>query len=64
MRIPVTDAWDPFWFIDYCQACAGGGEPGEQLARMVQKREWEFLFDYCLHNAIGAEWPWDPDKEF
>jgi hypothetical protein len=53
-NVPIPSPWDPFWFIDYCEACANGKEPGEQFARLLQKREWELLFDYCYRQAVRA----------
>jgi hypothetical protein len=47
----VPDPWSPFWFIDYCKACAEGREPGEQFARLLQQREWQLLFHYCYREA-------------
>jgi hypothetical protein len=45
-------AWDPFKFIDLCEAASTGRAPCEQLCREVQQREWELLFDYCYHQAL------------
>jgi hypothetical protein len=53
MNIVVPSPWDPFWFIDYCEACARGREAGEHFARLVQQREWELLFRYCIERARG-----------
>jgi hypothetical protein len=50
--VTVPTPWDPFWFIDYCQACLERKEPGEHFARLLQKREWELLFDYCYQQAV------------
>ncbi len=50
----VPSPWDPFWFIDYCAACVHGREPGERFARLVQRREWQALFEYCYRQAVGA----------
>jgi hypothetical protein len=47
----VPSPWDPFWFIDYCEACAQEREPGEHFARLLQQREWELLFAYCYRRA-------------
>jgi hypothetical protein len=42
--------WDPIAFIDYCEnAQAESAE--EQIARDVQRAEWELLFDYCAREA-------------
>jgi hypothetical protein len=48
------NAWDPFAFIDMCEQSAGS--PSETLCRRIQQREWELLFDYCYHQAIGEDW--------
>jgi len=45
--------WDPFAFIDLCEACVKGRSPAERLCRQIQKREWELLFDYSFRKAIG-----------
>jgi hypothetical protein len=45
--------WEPFRFIDLCEACIKGSSPAETLCRQVQKGEWELLFDYCYHQAVG-----------
>jgi hypothetical protein len=52
--VVVPSPWDPFWFIEYCEACASGKEPGEHFARLVQEREWDLLFAYCRRQAIGG----------
>jgi hypothetical protein len=53
--VPVAtpSPWNPFWFIDFCESCVVRKEPGEELARLIQKREWELLFEYCYRQAIG-----------
>ncbi len=51
--LSIPSPWDPFWFIDYCEACANGPESGQRLARLIQQREWELLFTYCYQRAIG-----------
>src|SRR5690348_12067667 len=43
--VTVPSPWQPFWFIDYCEACLTKREPGEMLARQIQQCEWELLFD-------------------
>jgi hypothetical protein len=53
--VTVPSSWDPFWFIDYCEACLTKHEPGATLARQIQLREWELLFDYCYRQALGSE---------
>jgi hypothetical protein len=46
--------WDPYAFVDLCEACVAGRHSGEALCRQIQQREWELLFDYCYRQAIGA----------
>jgi hypothetical protein len=53
--VTVPAPWDPFWFINYCEACLTKRDPGETLARQIQQREWELLFDYCYRQAVGRE---------
>jgi hypothetical protein len=48
--------WDPFWFVDQCEAAShGGGADLEQWLRKVQRLEWQLLFDYCYRKAVGIE---------
>lgn len=46
------DKWNPFDFIDFCEACLSGNSPHQLLARNIQQCEWELLFDYCYHNSV------------
>lgn len=46
--------WDPFAFIDLCEACRDDGSTTEMLCRQIQRREWELLFDYCYQAAVGS----------
>jgi hypothetical protein len=50
----LPSPWDPFWFIDFCEGCVVRKEPGEELARLIQKREWELLFEYCYRMAVQS----------
>jgi hypothetical protein len=49
--VAQTD-WDALRFVDLCQAAADQAAAGA-LARKIQKREWELLFDFCYHQAVG-----------
>jgi hypothetical protein len=49
--VDLPSPWDPFWFIDYCQACLNRSETGEDFARRVQLAEWELLFSHCYRIA-------------
>jgi hypothetical protein len=46
--------WDPFAFVDLCQRAQTGDPSLEALAKGIQRREWELLFDHCYRQAIGA----------
>jgi hypothetical protein len=46
--------WDPFAFIDRCEAQRGTGSEEEMTLRQVQLREWELLFHWCFRQAIAA----------
>jgi hypothetical protein len=45
--------WDPCKFIDLCQASARAGGLAEEACRLLQRREWELLFDFCYRSAVG-----------
>ncbi len=45
-------AWDPFAFVDLCEASLSGRAPCEALCRQVQLCEWRLLFDHCFRAAI------------
>jgi hypothetical protein len=49
----TQSTWDPFAFVDLCAAALAGRAPCEDLCLQIQKREWELLFDWCYHQAIG-----------
>ncbi|MGE3642211.1 MAG: hypothetical protein AB7G28_26955, partial [Pirellulales bacterium] len=45
-------AWDPFAFVDRCQAAVRSGKDREQCLDL-QQAEWESLFDFCYRQAVG-----------
>jgi len=47
-------AWDPFAFIDLCEACAAGSDSASEVARRIALREWHILFDYSYRQAVGG----------
>jgi hypothetical protein len=47
-------AWDPFAFIDLCEASLAGRMPCEILCRRIQQREWQLLFDHCYRHAVDG----------
>jgi hypothetical protein len=47
-------AWDPFAFIDLCEAVTEGRADTEKLCRQVQRAEWDLLFAYCYEHTGDA----------
>ena len=45
-------SWDPFAFIDLCEAVQRGRSQSELLCRHIQQREWQLLFDYCCRATL------------
>jgi hypothetical protein len=45
-------AWDPFGFVDLCEAVARRKSSSEMLCRRIQRRECELLFEFCYRAAI------------
>jgi hypothetical protein len=52
--LPAQGAWDPFAFVDLCEASLAGRSPRRELCEQVQQREWELLFDHCVRHAVGG----------
>ena len=48
-----STAWDPFGFVDLCEASLAGRSSNELLCRRVQQVEWQLLFDHCYRSAVG-----------
>jgi hypothetical protein len=46
--------WDPFGFVDLCQAATAGRARVTPLCQRIQQREWQLLFDWCYRHAIGS----------
>lgn len=43
--------WDPFAFIEFCEAARhSAGSAEEKLAQRVQLLEWQLLFDHCARS--------------
>jgi hypothetical protein len=47
------ERWDPFAFVDRCEAAIRQGGQRAELCRAVQHREWQLLFGYCYRRALG-----------
>ena len=55
---PNTTSWDPFAFIDFVEGIEREGDDEDEdgnrkLAKKIQQREWDLLFDYCWQRAVG-----------
>lgn len=53
-RCLAAEGWDPFAFVDACQAAQGDGGKLRELCQEIQLAEWELLFDACHRVATGA----------
>jgi hypothetical protein len=51
--LATQETWDPYRFIDLCEAIARGHSGAENLARQIARLEWELLFDHCYRQATG-----------
>jgi hypothetical protein len=50
--VEFGDRWNPIAFIDYCEAARKNpGSPDEQKALLVQRAEWQLLFDWCAKQV-------------
>jgi len=50
-HLKPSGTWDPLRFIELCERARG--EPGSELERqlmLVQRIEWQLLFDYCARH--------------
>lgn len=45
--------WDPYRFVDLCEAARLGHSPCETLCRRIQLEEWRLLFDFSFRQARG-----------
>jgi hypothetical protein len=43
--------WDPFRFVDLCQAADRGDRASEEVCRRIAAAEWPLLFDHCFRAA-------------
>jgi hypothetical protein len=47
--------WDPFAFVDLCEANYSEKAACHELCRQVQRVEWELLFAFCYQRTVGAK---------
>jgi hypothetical protein len=45
--------WDPYAFVDLCQAAGASQSDAAEPCRKIQRQEWQLLFDYCYRRALG-----------
>lgn len=48
-----SSRWDPYAFVDLCEASLDVQAPCHPLCRQVQRVEWELLFAFCFGGAVG-----------
>src|SRR5262245_59207585 len=49
--LATQPGWDPFAFVDLCEASAAESAACHMLARRVQRVEWDLLFAHCYEHA-------------
>jgi hypothetical protein len=47
--------WNPFDFVDLCEAALQGKSKNAELCRRVAQEEWRLLFDHCYGSALGGD---------
>jgi len=55
----LSGGWDPYGFVDLVEAVHNNrADPRHEIAIRLQRAEWQGLFEYCLHEAVGADHNW------
>jgi hypothetical protein len=54
-QIETHPQWDPFWFVDQCEAAGQGAAELDPELREIQRLEWQLLFDYSYRKAVGGD---------
>jgi hypothetical protein len=44
--------WDPFQFVDLCQAALRAGGVSQRTCEQIAQAEWQLLFDHCYGHAF------------
>ena len=52
-EFPDNAAWDPFAFVDQCQATLRNRASDPSDLCRISRLEWELLFDYCYQQAVS-----------
>ena len=53
LKLLAAPKWDPMRFVDLCQMGCSGRTDLAKACVVLQKREWEALFDFCFRAARG-----------
>lgn len=53
-KLITSGTWEPFEFVDSCQAVVQGHAAARDLCLDIQQAEWELLFDHCYRAALSA----------
>jgi hypothetical protein len=53
-RLREAAKWDPFAFVDLCEAALRGNREDREQCLDIQQVEWELLFDHCYAAAIDT----------
>jgi hypothetical protein len=53
-KLITQGTWDPFAFVDLCEAAVRGRTDAEALCLDIQQAEWELLFDSCYRAATES----------
>jgi hypothetical protein len=52
-RLASADGFDPFAFVDACQAALRAGGAAMDFCQQLQQAEWELLFDHSYRSAVA-----------
>jgi len=52
-KLTSGGTWDPFAFVELCQAALYRQTADVELCCEIQQTEWEVLFDHCYRAAVG-----------
>jgi len=51
-KLITHGTWDPFAFVDLCEAAVRQTTESRDLCLDIQQAEWELLFDHCYRAAV------------
>jgi len=54
-QFPNKIVWDPYDYIDRCEAAIHGPNHDVPVLRRIGRIEWELLFDFSCQQAVGAQ---------